>query len=146
MDFYNGEKKLTGTGFRNIAYIKTQKDGVFMREQLSLSVGECVYGLGEHFTPFVKNGQVVDIWNEDGGTSTEQSYKNIPFYMTNKGYGVFVNHPENVSYEVGSEKVTKVQFSVPGEYLEYFIINGPTMKEVLENYTALTGKPALPPA
>ena len=31
------------------------------------------------------------IWNEDGGTSTEQSYKNIPFYISNKGYGVFVN-------------------------------------------------------
>ena len=119
---------------------------VFMREQLQLSVGELVYGLGERFTPFVKNGQSIDIWNEDGGTSTEQSYKNIPFYMTNKGYGVFVNHPEKVSFEVGSEKVSKVQFSVPGECLDYFIIGGESMKEVVENYTSLTGKPALPPA
>ncbi|MBK1810184.1 alpha-xylosidase [Clostridium sp. YIM B02505] len=146
MNFFNKDKKLTGTGFRDIAYVKTSDEGVFMREQLSLSVGELVYGLGERFTPFVKNGQVVDIWNEDGGTSTEQSYKNIPFYITNKGYGVLVNHPENVSFEVGSEKVTRVQFSVEGEYLEYFIINGPSMKKVLENYTTLTGKPALPPA
>ena len=118
----------------------------FMREQLSLSVGEAVYGLGERFTPFVKNGQSIDCWNEDGGTSTEQSYKNVPFYITNKGYGVFVNHPERVSFEVGSELVTKVQFSVPGESLDYFIITGDDMKEVLENYTSLTGKPALPPA
>ncbi len=50
-----------------------------MREQLSISVGELVYGLGERFSAFVKNGQSVDIWNEDGGTSTEQSYKNIRF-------------------------------------------------------------------
>lgn len=146
MEFKSGEKKLTKTGFRNIAYIKTDEEGNFMREQLSLSVGELVYGLGERFTPFIKNGQTVDIWNEDGGTSTEQSYKNIPFYLTNKGYGVFVNHPEKVSFEVGSEKVTKVQFSVPGESLDYYIINGPTPKQVLENYTTLTGKPALPPA
>src|SRR5476649_2541925 len=117
-----------------------------MMEQLSLCVGELIYGLGERFTPFVKNGQTIDIWNEDGGTSTEQSYKNIPFYMTNKGYGVFVNHPEKVSFEVGSEKVSKVQFSVPGECLDYFIIGGESMKEVVENYTTLTGKPALPPA
>lgn len=55
--------------------------------------------------------------NRDGGTSTEQSYKNIPFYLTNRGYGVLVNHPENVSFEIGSEKVSKVQFSVEGEYL-----------------------------
>lgn len=146
MDFYNGEEKLTGSGNKHAAYVKTKDNGNFMREQLNLSVGELVYGLGEHFTPFIKNGQSLDMWNEDGGTSTEQSYKNIPFYVTNKGYGVFVNHPECVSFEVGSEKVTNVQFSVPGEYIEYFIINGPTLKKVLENYTSLTGKPALPPA
>ena len=65
----------------------------YMREQLTLGVGERVYGLGERFTPFVKNGQIVDIWNEDGGTGSEQAYKNVPFYLTNRGYGVFVNHP-----------------------------------------------------
>ena len=101
--------------------------------------------MGERFTAFTKNGQSVDIWNEDGGTSTYQSYKNIPFYLTNRGYGVFVNHPEKVSFEVGTEQVSKVEFSVPGESMEYFLINGPTMKEVLERYTSLTGKPSLPP-
>lgn len=65
--------------------------------------------------------------------------------MTNKGYGVFVNHPEKVSFEAGTEQVSKVQFSVPGESLDYFLINGPSMKEVLMRYTDLTGKPALPP-
>ncbi len=59
---------------------------------------------------------------------------------------MFVNHPELVSFEVASEKVERVQFSVPGEYLEYFMIYGPTPKEVLTRYTALTGRPALPPA
>ena len=146
MDFLNGEEKLTSSKFKGMAYTKTEDQGNFMREQLSLSVGELIYGLGERFTPFVKNGQTIDIWNEDGGTSTEQSYKNIPFYVTNKGYGVFVNQPECVSFEVGSEKVTKVQFSVPGESLDYYVINGPSIKEVLQKYTDLTGKPALPPA
>ncbi len=156
MTFLRGDEKLTESSLRDLAYVKTEFQGLayddqseestFMRERLSLSVGELVYGLGERFTPFVKNGQSVDIWNEDGGTSTEQSYKNIPFYLTNQGYGVFVNHPERVSFEVGSENVKKVQFSVPGEALDYFIINGPSMKEVLMKYTDLTGKPALPPA
>lgn len=59
---------------------------------------------------------------------------------------MLVNHPENVSFEVGSEKVSKVQFSVEGEYLEYFVIDGPTPKEVLNRYTRFTGRPALPPA
>ena len=87
----------------------------YLHAQLSLGVGELVYGLGERFGPLVKNGQTVDIWNADGGTSSEQSYKNVPFYLTNRGYGVLVNHPEHVSFEVGSEAVEQVQFSVPGE-------------------------------
>ena len=145
VEFLGGERVLTTSGWRAAGFVDTP-DGRFIHEQLSLGVGEQVYGLGERFTSFIKNGHVVDLWNEDGGTSSEQSYKNIPFYLTNRGYGVFVNHPEKVSFEVASEKVERVQFSVPGEMLEYFVIYGPTPKQILERYTALTGRPALPPA
>lgn len=145
VDFLAGNRLLTSSGWRALGYIQTDA-GNYIHDQLNIGVGECVYGLGERFTPFVKNGQVVDIWNEDGGTSSEQAYKNIPFYLTNRGYGVFINHPEKVSLEVGSEKVERVQFSVPGENLDYFVIYGPTPKEILDRYTALTGRPALPPA
>ncbi len=153
MTFFRGGEKLTGSGHNDLAYVKTDWMGfaydrgpedAYMRQQLSITVNEHIYGLGERFTPFVKNGQSVDIWNADGGTSTEQSYKNIPFYLSNRGYGVFVNHPERVSFEVASEMVTKVGFSVPGERLDYFLINGPTMKQVLTRYTDITGKPSLP--
>lgn len=97
---------------------KTQRN--YMFERLDLGVGETVYGLGERFTARAQRPDGRNP-NEDGGTSTEQSYKNIPFYLTNRGYGVLVNHPAaSVSFEVGSEKVSKVQFSVEGEYLEYF--------------------------
>ena len=145
VEFSGEDKVLTSSGWRALGFMDTP-DGRFIHEQLHLGVGECVYGLGERFTAFVKNGQVVDLWNQDGGTSSEQAYKNIPFYVTNRGYGVFVNHPEQVSFEVASEKVEHVQFSVPGERLEYFVIYGPTPKQILERYTALTGRPALPPA
>jgi alpha-D-xyloside xylohydrolase len=145
VEYIGGDKVLTSSGWRALGFIDTP-EGRYIHEQLNLGVGECVYGLGERFTAFVKNGQVVDMWNEDGGTSSELAYKNIPFYSTNRGYAVFVNHPERVSFEVASEKVERVQFSVPGESLEYFIIYGPTPKEILERYTALTGRPSLPPA
>ncbi|HEU5097526.1 MAG TPA: alpha-xylosidase [Roseiflexaceae bacterium] len=145
VEFKDGDRVITSSGWRGIGMIETA-EGRYIHEQLNLGVGECVYGLGERFTPFVRNGQVIDLWNEDGGTSSEQAYKNVPFYLTNRGYGVFVNHPELVSFEVGSEKVERVQFSVPGEQLDYFLIYGPSPKQVLERYTALTGRPALPPA
>ncbi len=126
-----------------LAYDVHEKKEAWMCQQLGLGVGELIYGLGERFTPFVKNGQSVSIWNEDGGTSTEQSYKNIPFYLSNRGYGVLVNHPERVEFEVGTEQVSKLAFSVEGEKLDYFVIGGETMKDVLVRYTDLTGKPAL---
>ena len=145
ISFKDGERTVTSSGPRGMGFMDTN-EGRYAVGQLALGVGECVYGLGERFTSFVKNGQTVEIWNEDGGTGTEQSYKNVPFYMTNRGYGVFVNHPERVSFEVASENVERVQFSVPGESLDYFFIYGPSPKDVLNRYTALTGRPALPPA
>lgn len=135
---------LMKTDWKGDAYDKGDVVNTYMRQQLSIGVGELLYGTGERFTPFVKNGQSIDIWNADGGTSTDQSYKNIPFYLSNKGYGVLVNHPEKVSFEMATEQVTKAEFSVEGGYLDYFLINGPTMKETLTHYTDLTGKPSLP--
>ncbi|EOL9014238.1 alpha-xylosidase [Cronobacter malonaticus] len=147
LDFLRDGERITGSQVKNNGYVQdSNTGGSYMFERLDLGVGETVYGLGERFTALVKNGQTVETWNRDGGTSTEQAYKNIPFYLTNRGYGVLVNHPECVSFEVASEKVSKVQFSVAGEYLEYFVIDGPTPKAVLDRYTRFTGRPALPPA
>lgn len=145
--FYDGDRRLTDTGFRNMAHMNNRNNGkTYMVEQLALDVDEYIYGLGERFTPFVKNGQVVDMWNEDGGTASEITYKNIPFYITNKGYGIFVDNEGDVSYEIASEKVERVQFSVEGERLDYYVINGHTPMGTVEKYTQLTGRPALPPA
>ena len=145
--FYEGEKFLTESSFRNLAHMynhKTEKS--YMLEQLSIDVDEYIYGLGERFTPFVKNGQIVEMWNEDGGTASEIAYKNIPFYITNKGYGVLVDNLGDVSFEIASEKVERVQFSVEGERLDYYFISGCSPMGTVEKYTDLTGKPALPPA
>lgn len=146
LQFLGGNKLLTESKFGAQGAITHDSGKHYMREQLSLGIDEQIYGLGERFTPFIKNGQTVDIWNEDGGTGSEQAYKNIPFYLSSNGYGIFVNHPEKVSFEVASENVSRAQFSVAGESLEYILIYGPTPKEILEKYTNLTGKPALPPA
>jgi alpha-D-xyloside xylohydrolase len=146
LDFTAAGRTLTSVGERGTGFATDAEGRHFMTGQLSLGVGELIYGLGERFTPLVKNGQTVDIWQADGGTSSEQAYKNIPFHLTNRGYGVFVNHPGKVSYEIGTESVGQVQFSVEDQSLEYFVIHGPTPKEILSRYTALTGRPALPPA
>jgi alpha-D-xyloside xylohydrolase len=137
-------KELTRVADKGIAWMDHNGDS-YINIQLNLAVGELVYGLGEHFTPFVKNGQVIDIWNEDGGTASEQAYKNIPFYMTNRGYGIFINHTGKVSLEIGTEVVDKVQISVPGEELEIFFIYGANPREIIKRYTDFLGKPAKVP-
>lgn len=144
--FKAGGRTLTKTGWRGMGHLQLAGRGSFVHERLHLGVGECVYGLGERFTAFVKNGQVVENENKDGGTGSNQAYKSIPFYLTNRGYGVLVNETGRVSFEVASERVSRVQFSLPGEKLEYFLIHGPTPKDVLRRLTELTGRPALPPA
>lgn len=168
VEFFYGDKKLTGGGWRATtivnenqykakARLDTQIDDTFwsypkdrkttyLREQLTLSIGEYIYGFGEKFTTFTKNGQNVEIWNADGGTCSDQSYKCIPFYASSRGYGVFVNSSDKISFEVASDTVSKVSMTVPGEELEYFIFGGENLTEVLKGYTDLTGKPALPPA
>jgi alpha-D-xyloside xylohydrolase len=146
VDFEHAGEILTSSMPKSVGSVSADEGGTWMHEQLTLAPGEHVYGLGERFGPFVKNGQEVDVWNADGGTSSELAYKNVPFYVTSAGYGVFVDHPEKVSLEVASEVNSRVQFSVEGQSLTYHVIAGPTPKEVLDRYTALTGRPPQVPA
>ena len=121
VEYLVGDHLLTSSGWRGMGR-GLAKDGTevsllphgksYMSESLELDVGECVYGLGERFGAYVKNGQTIDMWNADGGTASELAYKNIPFYMTNRGYGVLVEDAGDVSFEVASEKVERVQFSL----------------------------------
>ncbi|MGN0614673.1 alpha-xylosidase [Ruminococcus flavefaciens] len=167
ISYHYGDRLLTKSGWRTTSIIEEEQwhrkaresaeadrrffdkwdngGDTYIREMLNLAVGEYIYGFGEKFTSFVKNGQTVEVWNNDGGTCTEQSYKSVPFFVSSRNYGVFVNHPERVSFEVGSETVSKTAFSVQGERLEYFLFGGESIAEVIERYTALTGRPALPP-
>ena len=145
VEFVADGRVLTSSMDRSVAALTTP-DGKFMREQLTLGVSETLYGLGERFGPFAKNGQSVDIWNADGGTASEQAYKNVPFYISDAGYGVFVDDTGAVSFELGTEVASRAQFSVPGDELQYYIIYGATPKEILSRYTELTGRPAQVPA
>ncbi|MFV0634556.1 alpha-xylosidase [Demequina sp.] len=167
LSFWHGQHRLTGSGAKAVGHmslaagapVSAEPSGVagystnglaphrtYVHEQLDLGVGEVIYGLGERFGAFVRNGQTIDIWNADGGTSSEQAYKNVPFYLSSRGYGVLVNQPEHVSFEVGTESVERVQFSTAGEALEYLIFDGPTPKDVIDRYTRLTGRPPVVPA
>lgn len=143
--FYENELKAE-VAARSIARIFDPDGKVHMSNSFVLEPGEKIYGLGERFSNFVKNGQEIEMWNADGGTETMQSYKNIPLYLSNRKYGIFVDSSKKVSYEIASQQVDRVEFSVPDQTLSYYFIGGSDNKEVLDHYTALTGRPPLLPA
>jgi alpha-D-xyloside xylohydrolase len=91
----------------------------YMFTQTELSVGETIHGLGERFGAWNKIGQNVEVWNEDGGTSSEQAYKNISFWLSSRGYGVFIDTPDKVDMEIGSERCSRLQTTVEGQRLKW---------------------------
>ncbi|KAK0105257.1 hypothetical protein ONS95_004355 [Cadophora gregata] len=155
----NGEI-LSELGWRSVGYVKENTTALhpkanytdpnkgkrWVTYQLRLAVGAKVFGLGERFGPFQKNGQNVEMWNEDGGTGSELTYKNIPFFLTSAGYGVFVNSPSFISFEIQTERTTRINIAIPGEKLEIYLIHGSTPKDIIQKYTTISGRPALPPA
>jgi alpha-D-xyloside xylohydrolase len=121
------------------SYMRNFKHHMFT--QTTLGVGESVHGLGERFGAFNKVGQTVQLWNADGGTSSDQAYKNVSFWLSSRGYGIFIDTPQRVDLEIGSERTNRVQTSVEGQRLKWYIIYGPTPRDVLARYAVLTGCP-----
>ncbi|KAK6202242.1 alpha-glucosidase II [Scheffersomyces amazonensis] len=156
VEFLGEDKLLTKLGRNSLGWVEdrrylnvnsqAEKAVTYMTFQLHLSVGEKLFGLGERFGPFLKNGQRVQMWNEDGGTSSEWTYKNIPFYISSRGYGIYVDSVSNVIFELQSERTNRVNIAVPGEGVRFYIIKGPDPKTILNRFTQLTGRPSLPPA
>lgn len=119
--------------------------GVF--ESFALSPEEHLYGLGERYTTLDQRGQKIVSWNVDtlGLVTTDASYKNIPFFMSSHGYAVFIHASQKIVYELGSYSSITASFCVHAPWLDYFLIAGANYKELLFHYTALTGRPAVPP-
>ncbi|MCB1615133.1 MAG: glycoside hydrolase family 31 protein [Pseudomonadales bacterium] len=110
-----------------------------------LTHDESIYGLGEHFGPMNKVGESIRLWiNEGVGNSTGRVYKTVPFYVSTRGYGVFYNHTHPMTFWVGSKEKSKVQVAVEEQKLDYYLFAG-NIREVLYNYTDLTGRSPLPP-
>ncbi|TFG25059.1 MAG: glycoside hydrolase family 31 protein [Promethearchaeota archaeon] len=130
-----------GTGF---CYSKKDNSPIGV-EKFDLHPHEAIYGFGEQFTRLNKVGQTIDlIMKEALGTTTPRSYKNTPFFVSTKGYGVFFNHSCPMTVWVGSMSATDVQVAVEDDFLDYYVILG-NIKEILSQYTDITGKGVVPP-
>jgi len=104
------------------------------------------FGLGEKFLPLNRRGQRIVLWNENPyGSGTEKAYKNIPFLLSNRGFGLFLNHTSRSVWDIGHTSNFSLAIEVEDPHLDLFIITGSSLKEILFQYTALTGRAPLPP-
>jgi alpha-D-xyloside xylohydrolase len=107
---------------------------------------EHVYGFGEKFSALDKRGQAINLWHANAtGNTWPASYKNVPFFMSTRGYGLFLNSAYPIQYHMGDLSHTHYSVHLQHELLDAFFIYGPSMKEVLPRYTALTGRSSVPP-
>jgi alpha-D-xyloside xylohydrolase len=116
-------------------------------ECFSLTPDEHLFGLGEHYGPLDKRGQRHVAWSRDpyGVNTTDITYHNTPFFMSSRGYGIFINQASRSVYELGLPSAETGAFRVEDPYLDYFLIYGPGPKEILARYTDLTGRAPVPP-
>jgi alpha-D-xyloside xylohydrolase len=111
----------------------------------SLSAGEKLFGTGESFTRLDKRGQKVVLWaNDANGVQTDRMYKPIPFFLSSRGYGMFVHTSAPATFDMGASYHGSNALLLGDDELDLFVFLG-TPKQVLDEYTTLTGRAALPP-
>ena len=110
-----------------------------------LSPNEKIFGCGESFTEFDKRGQKVVLYVDDAnGVQNETMYKPIPFYMSSRGYGVFMHTSAPVTCDFGKYYSSANSMYLGDDTLDLFVFLGKP-KDILEEYTNITGKAAMPP-
>jgi alpha-D-xyloside xylohydrolase len=111
----------------------------------TLSPGEKIFGCGESFTRLDKRGQKVVLWTDDAnGVQNETIYKPIPFFMSSNGYGMFMHTSSPITCDFGKYFNGVYSLMIGDEALDLFVFFGKP-KDILDEYTDLTGKAEMPP-
>jgi alpha-D-xyloside xylohydrolase len=111
----------------------------------TLSPDEKIFGCGESFTRLNKYGQKVNLYTCDpNGVETPYMYKPIPFFMSSKGYGIFMHTSTPITCDFGNSYGAANALLIGDEALDLFVFLG-NPKDILDEYTELTGKASMPP-
>lgn len=107
---------------------------------------ECFCGTGERFTKMDLSGRTFQLKNQDGqGVNNRRCYKNIPFYLSSRGYGVFYHTSAYCKLSMADHSTRSVQFLSEEPRIDAFVIGGTTPERILHGYRCLTGFPPMVP-
>lgn len=125
---------------------KVNAERVAFHDSFTAEPDEHFFGLGEKFTDFDKRGQRITTWNLDcGGAFSERSYKNVPFVMSTRKYGIFVDSACAVDFDMVASNTGAFSLITPDSALDYYVIAGPDLKTIITKYASLVSFPILPP-
>jgi alpha-glucosidase len=146
---------LTNLGGRTISSDGAEPvrfDGRSFTLTKSLPIDEHIFGLGDKTGSLDRRGGTFVDWNTDAfgfAPFTDPIYKSIPFYIGVNGdgaaYGLFLDNSWRASFDFGHEDASAIQIGAPDGPIDYYLIAGPTVADVVRRYTFLTGKPPMPP-
>jgi alpha-D-xyloside xylohydrolase len=142
-----GEDDISGR-MRTLPFGRSLADGavVAYHDSFTLRPDEHLVGLGEKFTALDKRGHRALMWNFDAfGAESDRAHKNVPFYLSSRGYGVLVDSGMPVEFDLGQSTHSCAQILVPDDLIDYYVLAGPEPAAVLDRFDALTGRPELPP-
>ncbi|HQO69740.1 MAG TPA: glycoside hydrolase family 31 protein [Clostridia bacterium] len=115
-------------------------------DSFEIASKEQIYGLGERFDHVARKGAVTDFWNKDAiGTSSRRTYVNVPFIVSTAKYGIFLNSSAKTQWDIATKEASTLSFGTAEPVMDYFIITGKSMSEVIFNYCSLTGFSPVPP-
>ncbi|GIV53184.1 MAG: hypothetical protein KatS3mg038_3705 [Candidatus Kapaibacterium sp.] len=129
-----------------LGFVRDETGCTQIFETATIWYDEHFYGFGEKFGALDKRGQAIQLWHANAtGNTWPLSYKNVPFFISTRGYGLFINSAYPIQYHMGDLSHTRYSMHVQHDLLDYYFIYGPSIKEILPRYTSITGAPALPP-
>lgn len=139
----NVRMKLTVLPF---GFSKVNGTRVAFHDTFTAEPDEHFFGFGEKFTDFDKRGQRITTWNMDcGGAFSERSYKNVPFFVSTRKYGLFVDSTSAVNFDMVASNTATFSLINPDNDLDYYVIAGPDLKAIITRYASLVSFPILPP-
>jgi len=144
--FHQSDNNETYTPVVPFSFVRRSSDySRSVSATFSLSAGEKIFGCGESFKELNKRGQKVVLWTDDAnGVQNETMYKPIPFFMSSRGYGMFMHTSSPITCDFGKNYDAAMSLMIGDEALDLFVFLGEP-KDILDEYTNLTGKATMPP-